>query len=151
MHPSCGMSPHFLLVRRRVAFATLFRPPYPISYFPSCNSMPNMSASSTVILMRYWVISGRIRPFQYSSTCPHHHLSIPLVLAPATIICGADFLSFALRLRLTFSYPTSVCKESRASVFRLVVYYLIYSMLRGYLENERLHFLRTVHGCRYEF
>ncbi len=33
-----------------------------ISYFPSCNSMPNISASSAVILSRYWVISGRIRP-----------------------------------------------------------------------------------------
>ena len=31
-----------------------------ISYIPGCNSMPNISASSAVILTRYCVISGRI-------------------------------------------------------------------------------------------
>jgi len=30
-------------------------------YFASSNAMPNISASSAVILTRYWVISGRIR------------------------------------------------------------------------------------------
>ncbi len=38
-----------------------------ISYVTSCNSMPNMLASSTVILRRYCVTSGRIRPNA------HHH------------------------------------------------------------------------------
>ena len=51
-----------------------------LGYFTSSDAMPNMSASSRVILITYWVISGRIRPFSYSSSCPHHHVSIPLVL-----------------------------------------------------------------------
>ncbi len=75
-------------------------------YFASSNAMPNMSASSAVILTRYWVISGRIRPFLYTRICPHFHLSMPLVLAPATIIYVGNLLSFSLRQRLTFSYPT---------------------------------------------
>jgi hypothetical protein len=53
-----------------------------IIYFPSCNAMPNISASSAVIFTRYWVISGRIRPFRYSPS----PLITPLVLAPAIII-----------------------------------------------------------------
>jgi hypothetical protein len=48
-------------------------------YFPSDNSMPNMSASSAVILSRYWVISGRIRPNAYSRSCPHFHLQHRLI------------------------------------------------------------------------
>ena len=48
--------------------------PTVISYFPSCNSMPNISASSAVIFTRFWVISGRIRPNVYASSCPHIHL-----------------------------------------------------------------------------
>jgi hypothetical protein len=51
-----------------------------ISYFLSCSSMPNMSASSAVILIRYCVISGRIRPNVYSSSCPHFHLTTQLLM-----------------------------------------------------------------------
>jgi hypothetical protein len=56
-------------------------------YSPSSNVIPNISASSAVILSRECVISGRIRPFLYSCPCPHPHLSILLVMAPAIITC----------------------------------------------------------------
>ena len=87
-------------------------------YCPSSNAMPNMSASSSVILTRYWVISGRIRPSSYSSSCPHFHLSIQLVVAPAIIIRWGDFVAFALRLSLTFLCLTIVWRESKTCVFR---------------------------------
>jgi len=37
--------------------------------------MPNMLASSTVILRREWVISGRIRPNAYPSSRLHYHFN----------------------------------------------------------------------------
>ncbi len=53
--------------------------------------MPNISASSSVILIRYCVISGRIRPFRCSSSCLHSYPSTPMVVAPAIAICWGCF------------------------------------------------------------
>src|SRR5947209_2275508 len=44
-----------------------------ISYFPSSNAMPKMSASSSVILTREWVISGRISLFMIEVRHLHHY------------------------------------------------------------------------------
>ena len=67
MHIEHWLAPSGELLSRRgdeCAFKTksAFRLLEASPYFTSSNSMPNISASSAVILTKYCVISGRIRP-----------------------------------------------------------------------------------------